>query len=57
MSLNFNWDHLFLSTILLQAKEYMEPISLEEHPDYEDFIFRPMDLKKLEKVCNTFCLR
>lgn len=57
MSLNFNWDHLFLSTILLQAKEYMEPISLEEHPDYEDFIFRPMDLKKLEKVCNIFCLR
>jgi len=38
-----------------KAKEYLEPISLEEHPDYEDFIFKPMDLKKLEKVWHTFC--
>jgi len=45
-----------VSTSFLQAKEYMEPISLEEHPDYEDFIFKPMDLQTLEKVCDTFCL-
>ena len=28
----------------------MEPVSLEEHPDYEDFVFKPMDLVKLEHV-------
>lgn len=42
-----------VSDCLWQAKELMEPISLDEHPDYEDFIFKPMDLKNLEKVCNT----
>ena len=26
------------------------PVSLDEHTDYEDFIFKPMDLTKLEKV-------
>lgn len=45
-----------MNTILFQAKEYMEPISLDEHPDYEDFIFKSMDLQKLEKVCYTFCV-
>lgn len=40
-----------VSDCLWQAKELMEPISLDEHPDYEDFIFKPMDLKNLEKVC------
>lgn len=33
-----------------KAKELMEPISQDEHPDYEDFIFKPMDLKNLEKL-------
>lgn len=28
----------------------MEPVSLEEHPDYEDFVFKPMDLVELEHV-------
>lgn len=32
-----------------KAKEFKEPISQQEHPDYEDFIFKPMDLSKLEK--------
>lgn len=44
-----------VSDCLWQAKELMEPISQDEHPDYEDFIFKPMDLKNLEKVCNTQC--
>lgn len=29
----------------------MDPVSLDEHPDYEEFVFKPMDLTKLEKVC------
>ena len=32
----------------------MEPVSLEEHPDYEDFVFKPMDLMKLEHVSTKF---
>ena len=52
VSLNFNQDWFNVSAFLQQANEYMEPVSLEEHPDYEDFIFRPMDLQKLETVCN-----
>lgn len=33
----------------------MEPVSLEEHPDYEDFVFKPMDLVKLEHVSTKDC--
>lgn len=39
--------------LFLQATEYLKPISLDEHPDYEDFVFKPMDLTKLEKVCTV----
>ncbi|XP_068755402.1 zinc finger MYND domain-containing protein 11-like [Montipora capricornis] len=33
-----------------KAKEFLVPVSLDEHTDYEDFIFKPMDLTKLEKL-------
>ena len=33
----------------------MEPVSLEDHSDYEDFVFKPMDLVKLEHVSIKEC--
>ncbi|XP_061730889.1 MYND-type zinc finger-containing chromatin reader ZMYND8-like isoform X11 [Nerophis ophidion] len=35
----FNWTELF-----------QKPVSLEQHPDYSEYIFHPMDLCTLEKV-------
>lgn len=41
--------HLFLSFIE-QTEPFQKPVSLEQHPDYAEYIFHPMDLCTLEKV-------
>ncbi len=35
---------------LLQTEPFQKPVSLEQHPDYAEYIFHPMDLCTLEKV-------
>lgn len=40
-------DHLFL---FFQTEPFQKPVSLEQHPDYAEYIFHPMDLCTLEKV-------
>lgn len=40
---------LFLSFIE-QTEPFQKPVSLEQHPDYAEYIFHPMDLCTLEKV-------
>lgn len=44
-----------VSDCFWQVKELMELIFLDEYLDYEDFIFKLMDFKNLEKVCNIQC--
>lgn len=39
----------FLSFIA-QTEPFQKPVSLEQHPDYAEYIFHPMDLCTLEKV-------
>lgn len=39
----------FLSFIE-QTEPFQKPVSLEQHPDYAEYIFHPMDLCTLEKV-------
>lgn len=33
-----------------QTEPFLKPVSLEQHPDYAEYIFHPMDLCSLEKV-------
>lgn len=33
-----------------QTEPFQKPVSLEQHPDYAEYIFHPMDLCTLEKV-------
>lgn len=33
-----------------QTEPFQKPVSLEQHPDYAEYIFHPMDLSTLEKV-------
>lgn len=40
---------IFLSFIE-QTEPFQKPVSLEQHPDYAEYIFHPMDLCTLEKV-------
>lgn len=35
---------------ILQTEPFQKPVSLEQHPDYAEYIFHPMDLCTLEKV-------
>lgn len=35
---------------LLQTDAFQKPVPLEQHPDYAEYIFHPMDLCTLEKV-------
>ncbi len=42
---------------LLQTEPFQKPVSLEQHPDYAEYIFHPMDLCTLEKVSGqAFCV-
>lgn len=34
----------------VQTEPFQKPVSLEQHPDYAEYIFHPMDLCTLEKV-------
>uniref|UniRef100_A0A671M9L3 Protein kinase C-binding protein 1-like n=1 Tax=Sinocyclocheilus anshuiensis TaxID=1608454 RepID=A0A671M9L3_9TELE len=43
---NFN-TKIFLS--FLQTEPFQKPVLLEQHPDYAEYIFHPMDLCTLEK--------
>lgn len=36
---------------LWQTEPFQKPVSLDQHPDYAEYIFHPMDLCTLEKVC------
>jgi len=40
-----------INKIIFQAKDFLKPIDINEYQDYMDFIFKPMDLSLLEKVC------
>ncbi|NXS01426.1 PKCB1 protein, partial [Oxylabes madagascariensis] len=33
------------------TEPFQKPVSLDQHPDYAEYIFHPMDLCTLEKVC------
>lgn len=33
-----------------QTEPFLKPVSLEQHPDYAEYIFHAMDLSTLEKV-------
>jgi len=33
-----------------KTEPFQKPVSLEQHPDYAEYIFHPMDLCTLEKV-------
>jgi hypothetical protein len=35
---------------VLQTDAFQKPVPLEQHPDYAEYIFHPMDLCTLEKV-------
>lgn len=36
----------------VQTEPFQKPVSLEQHPDYAEYIFHPMDLSTIEKVLN-----
>lgn len=38
------------ASFLLQTDAFQKPVPLEQHPDYAEYIFHPMDLCTLEKV-------
>lgn len=40
----------FLFFSIWQTEPFQKPVSLEQHPDYAEYIFHPMDLCTLEKV-------
>ena len=44
---------LFVIIIITQANEFLKPPSLDKYPDYNEFVFKPMDLSILEMVCRT----
>lgn len=60
----FMWLHYIDSTLavypyewfILQTEPFQKPVSLEQHPDYAEYIFHPMDLCTLEKVDQVFCI-
>lgn len=41
---------LFIFIWTEQTEPFQKPVSLEQHPDYAEYIFHPMDLCTLEKV-------
>lgn len=45
---------LFLFFFTEQTEPFQKPVSLEQHPDYAEYIFHPMDLCTLEKVTLFF---
>lgn len=48
---NFFWCiHFPLCPHTEQTEPFQKPVSLEQHPDYAEYIFHPMDLSTLEKV-------
>lgn len=47
----FFWVCVFVyASFLLQTDAFQKPVPLEQHPDYAEYIFHPMDLCTLEKV-------
>lgn len=44
----------YVSCFSEQTEPFLKPVSLEQHPDYAEYIFHPMDLSTLEKVIVFF---
>lgn len=44
------WLICSLYSFVEQTEPFQKPVSLEQHPDYAEYIFHPMDLCTLEKV-------
>ncbi|XP_019746855.1 protein kinase C-binding protein 1-like isoform X1 [Hippocampus comes] len=46
---SFHCNHFPLCPHTEQTEPFQKPVSLEQHPDYAEYIFHPMDLSTLEK--------
>lgn len=46
----------FSPVLSLQTEPFQKPVCLEQHPDYAEYIFHPMDLCTLEKVNRKLAL-
>lgn len=48
--MHFGFFTFFFLAFIEQTEPFQKPVSLEQHPDYAEYIFHPMDLSTLEKV-------